>query len=465
MRHPKSCWLGAFAVAGLLTVTSSAVSASGFAIIEQSVKGLGAAFSDSAAAEDASTVFFNAAGLGQLRGTQVQVAGHVIAPSASFTDGGSALNPAFTGGVAVAGSLTGNNGGGASVTGLIPNLYLHHQIQNVLNGRAHFGFGLNVPFGLKTNYDEGWVGRYHALTSDIKTFNFNPSLAFEVSDQLSVGAGFNSQFMEARLTNAFDQSAACLGSEAKGDLAPGTCGALSLVTPGTVATDGHVDLRNARDWGLGWNAGVLWRPLPTTRVGVHYRSKITQQLHGTAVFTGFNPDFAGGAKLVRQGATADLTLPESASVNFYHAVNDQWAVHGDVSWTRWSRLQKLIVDFALGNRTTLPLDWDNTFRYSGGVTFKHSSKLTLRAGAAFDESPIPDAARRTPRIPGEDRTWITVGASYRFDDHLSVDAGYAHLFIPDPKIAALPDTTTRNLLTGKYDADVNIGNIQVVYEF
>ena len=181
----------------VLVMFSCSTWASGFAIVEHSVKGLGSAFSNTAAAEDASTIFFNAAGLGNLEGTQVMTAGHVIAPSARYTDQGSTINPAhpIAGGASLAATST-NAGGDPGVVGLIPNLYIHHQVEEWMGGKVHLGLGINAPFALKTNWDEGWIGRYHALTSSVKTININLTIAFEVSEAFSVGAGLNPQYIE-----------------------------------------------------------------------------------------------------------------------------------------------------------------------------------------------------------------------------------------------------------------------------
>ncbi len=467
MRRMAAGRYGRWLVVCASALGSTAAGAAGFALLEQSVKGLGAAFSNSAAVEDASTVFFNPAGLTELRGTQIQAAGHVIAPSATFRDGGSALS------APPGAALIGPNGGEAGVVALAPNLYLHHQIESWGNGRAHFGFGINAPFALKTDSDEGWVGRYHALTSSVRTLNFTPSLSYELSDRLSIGAGASAQRIDARLTKAIDQSTVCLGLAGAGAVpgGAGTCVGLGLGVPAAAAADANSDLRGARDWSFGWNVGVLWKPWPSTRVGLHYRSKISHELEGDAVLSGVNPNLAavtvavpGVTGLVNQAGTAKITLPESASLHVYHALNDRWAVHGDISWTRWSRFQELTVNFADGTRSTDPQDWDNSLRYSGGVTFRPDSKWTLRAGLGFDESPIPSATRRTPRIPDEDRTWVSIGASYEWNDRWSVDAAFTHLFVDDPEVRNV-ETTTGHVLVGRYEAEVDMGAVQVIYRF
>ena len=208
MRYGLSISIYTGIVAALLSVFSATAFASGFAILEQSVQGLGYAFAGRAAvAEDASTIFFNPAGLTRLPGMQLEVAANIIVPSAEFKNEGSALNAAFTGGMPIAGTLTGDDGGDAGDAGLVPNLYYAAQITE----RLHAGLGINAPFGLTNSYRGDWVGRYHAIKSELMTINVNPTLAFELHPMISVGAGINIQYIKARLTNAIDQSGVCLG--------------------------------------------------------------------------------------------------------------------------------------------------------------------------------------------------------------------------------------------------------------
>ncbi|MGA7949465.1 MAG: outer membrane protein transport protein, partial [Thiobacillaceae bacterium] len=156
--------------------------ASGFALTEQSAGGLGNAFAGAAAsAEDASTIFFNPAGMTRLPNRQVAGALHLILPSAKYSDG----NPVT------------NDGGDAGSLAAVPNFYY----VMALSPTSRFGLGLNAPFGLKTDYDFGWAGQFSALKSDLKTINLNPSLATKLTDQLSVGIGLNIDYAKAELSN------------------------------------------------------------------------------------------------------------------------------------------------------------------------------------------------------------------------------------------------------------------------
>ena len=179
----------------MLTASISAWSA-GIAVMEQSVKELGQAFSGAPSnTDDGSVVFFNPGAMSHVRGKLVSVAGYAIAPSAIFHDSASHMSPLLGGA-----PLKGGNGGDSPSLVSVPNVYFVQELTN----RIAFGFGFNTPFGMRNSYQPDWKGRYQALDSEITAFNFNPSLSFKVTEKFSFGAGFNVQYMQARLTNAID---------------------------------------------------------------------------------------------------------------------------------------------------------------------------------------------------------------------------------------------------------------------
>ncbi|MDQ7073197.1 MAG: outer membrane protein transport protein [Gammaproteobacteria bacterium] len=161
--------------------------------------------------------------------------------------------------------------------------------------------------------------------------------------------------------------------------------------------------------------------------------------------------------------SGNVDLPESASLAIHHQLNDKWAVSADASWTRWSRFQELAIASPVARLSSVKEEkWDNNMRYGIGLTYAHSDKWTFRSGIAYDESPISDRYR-TPRIPGEDRKWISVGASYNYSDHIIIDAGYTHIFVSDPSINDL--TASGYTLSGDYDASVDLLGVQMRWLF
>jgi len=224
------------------------------------------------------------------------------------------------------------------------------------------------------------------------------------------------------------------------------------------------------DWGFGANVGLIFEPLVGTRVGIHYRSKIDHTLEGDANF--YTPAAAAGfdqaAGLINTTATAEVSLPETVSISAYHAFNQHWAILADATWTKWSRLEELRIKFGSGaNDSVTTLDWDDTWRFSLGGIFKPTDPLELRAGVALDESPIPNDERRTPRIPGADRIWLTLGGGYQFTQLIRLDLAYAHLLVDDPKInkTATSEDTLRGALVGEYDASVDIISASISFQF
>jgi len=403
---------------------------------------LGNAYAGAAAsAEDASTVFFNPAGMTLLDGQQVVAGLHLIKPSTKFTDNGS--------------SAGGGNGGDAGKLGLIPNVYYVADIGNDMK----FGLGIGVPFGLSTEYNDDWQGRYQAVTSSVEAININPSLAFKVNPQWSVGLGANIQYFKAELTSAVDFSSVCLGT-----LPPATCATSGLTTPQNPATDGFADITGS-SWGFGYNLGVLFSPNEATRIGLAYRSQVKQSLDGDADFT--SP--AGTtlpALLAPAFADTDISgkidLPSTLSLSLFHQFNDTWTLLADFTRTGWSSYQELRIEYDSGRPPSVEEnEWKDNNRYSIGVNFTPNQTWIYRAGVAYDETAVPSAELRSARIPGNDRTWLAVGLGYQVSKNLTFDVGYAHLFVDDTNINRVG--ATNDLLRGSYESSVDILSAQIVW--
>lgn len=431
-------------------------SASGFALVEQSVKQVGSAISGGAAsAEDASTVFFNPAGMTRIKGDQMVAGAHYIVPSAKFS-GTATVNPLLGGS-----SISGSNGGDASSGALVPSFYYVHE----LNNQFMLGLGVGAPFGLKTEYDSGWVGRYHAIKSDLQTLNINPSVAYKVNDKLSLGAGVNYMRASATLSNAVDYSAACLSNAAL----LGATGCAGYTTPGNTATDGTVNVEGD-NWSYGYNLGLLYDLNQNTRVGVAYRSEVKQKLTGTADFTApfataSTPvEAALAGALADTGATASVTLPATLSLSMASLVTPEWELMADVTWTGWSSFDELRIEFDSSLADSVqPENWRDTYKVSVGFNYYTNSQWVCRGGVAYDQTPIKNAQDRTPRIPGNDRKWLAIGASYQASPAMTVDFALAHLFVAKTDINAT--NASGYNLTGTYDSDVNIASVGLVWNF
>jgi long-chain fatty acid transport protein len=433
-----------------LAVVSAPASAAFFQIAENSASGIGNAFAGGAAiAEDASTVWYNPAGMTRLAGSQFVVSGHYIEPSFKAS-----VNSAST----VLGAPIGGGGGEAGKSALVPNVYYTTPITRSFS----LGAGINAPFGLVTDYDSTWAGRYHALRSDIKTVNYNLAGAFKFNDVISAGLGINYQTFDAELTQAVDFATLCnlAGQSA-------ACGGVAGFNQSTNPNDGKAKVTATGDaWG--YNAGLLAQ-LGGTRLGLAYRSKMKYKLNGDFDITApanvpaallTDPNF----RLVDSWARADVTLPSTLSLSAYSEIGKSWAIMADVTRTGWKDLPELRIMFDSGQAdSVVTLNLRNTYRYSFGATYKPSSSWVLRAGVALDQSPVTSSADRTPRLPDSDRRWLAFGAGLQATRNLSFDFGYVHIKLADSnvtKTASLTNTTGENFARGNLSADYK-GSVQI----
>lgn len=447
MKKQQQYLLSSSLLSTVLLGTPMLSHAAGFALVEQSVNGLGNAYAGSAAiAEDATTVFTNPAGMTQLSKTSFSAAIHAITPSAKFSDAGSVVT-------------TGGDGGDAGGTNIVPNVYFVTDMGN----NAKFGLGINAPFGLSTKYDDGWRGRYHAVESEVTTININPAVAFSTDYALSFGFGVNIQYMDATLTNAVDFGTICQQLENATLVPPGTCSPLGVnLTPRDPGSDGFSEI-NGDSLTLGYNFGVLFAPSDKARVGFAYRSKIDHRLEGTADFTvPTRATSVFGAAFADTDAAASATLPEFWALSGYQQIAENWELLGEITYTKWSRLQKLVIEFenpAKGDSVE-QLKFRNTYRYSLGANYKPNDRFTYRIGYAFDEGAAQNAETRTPRIPDQDRMWLSLGFGYKHNK-MSFDVGYAHLFIDDAPINR--ESATGDVIRGNYELSVDIISAQFNY--
>lgn len=459
----------AAAVAGLaLALGAGQAFGAAFALQEQSVSGLGNAYAGgAAAAEDAATVWANPAGMSRISTMQIVAGLNIITPSIKFNDSGSlhALNQPL-----------GGTGGNAGSTNYVPNMYLVVPI----NQQFAFGLGIGAPFGLVTEWDSGWLGRYQAIKSDIKTMNVNPALSWRVAPNFSLGVGVDYQQIKATLTSNINYSAAlaqgAAAAAAGGLIPPSVVGPFVAATPGL---DSNVNI-NGDDSAWGWDIGALWDITPDTRIGAHYRSSIKYNVSGNLSIT--NPALpplgplapigaavsAGvNAALASGGVTSNIELPSITNVSFFSHVAPQWDVMADVQFTQWSTIQELKF-VRTGPGLTLPATpekFKDVWRISAGASYIMNNQWKFRGGVAWDQSPVQNA-ERTPRLPDASRTWVSLGVQYAMMPNLKLDGGFSYIWATDASSNQNAGSTAANgLISGNYKASVTIFGGQVTYSF
>ena len=455
----------AAAISSLLMLPPQIAVSSSFGLLEQSSSRLGTAFAGTAAAaDDATTLFYNPAGLTQLESAEVTLVASGIYIESSFENAGS--QPAL-------GQQLGVEGGNAGGWNAIPSAYLALPLSETFAA----GLAFNVPFGLSLDYERGWMGRFQALRSEIETFNFNPSIAWQPSESFSVGIGLNHQRAQAELTNAVNYSAVVAQGlqqlVAAGQLSPALVPTLlgaNAGLEGTTVLRGH-------DTAWGFNVGLLFIAPTGTRIGLSYRSALDYEIEGSVRFappTATNPVGSGiiaaagtpGAPLASGRALVDLKLPDSAIVSVQHPITSKLSLLADAAWTGWSSIQELRVRRDTGEVISVtPEEWEDTWRFAVGATYELHPSLLLRAGVAVDSTPVPGSTR-TARLPDADRTWVALGARWRASDAVEINAGYAHLFSDDVRLQQNAGSTAANgFLIGEQTSGVDIISVQAAYKF
>jgi long-chain fatty acid transport protein len=448
--NSRTCrFLRRSALAAAIAGISAPASAAFIALAEQSASGIGTAFAGGAAsADDASTIWFNPAGMTRLNKPEFVFAGHYIDLNIK-TNVISATTTNF-GAPGTGVPISGGAGKDPGTSAFIPNIYYSQP----LTKDFWVGAGVNVPFGLKTEYDSTWAGRYHAVESDINSVNFNVSGAYKFNDVLSGGVGVNYQTFKATLSQAVDFATICIIS------AVGACAGT-----GGGTNDGFAKVTaDSNAWG--YNLGLLAQLPNDFRLGVSYRSTMKQSLSGNSAITA--PANAAGVaaalRLVDSGAKADVTLPSSFSISAYQQLGPQWAFMADITRTNWSSLPELRIKFDSGAPdSVVTLNLINTWRTSVGATYKPNDAWILRAGFAYDQSPVTDPQFRTPRLPDADRTWYAIGAGLKATPSLSFDFGYVLIKVDQAQVrkTSAPSLANENALRGNLSVDYT-GTIQVL---
>ncbi|WP_250655801.1 OmpP1/FadL family transporter [Alkalimarinus coralli] len=415
--------VSALSLAALPSISFSA----GYALNEQSASAMGTANAGAAAnPENATVLFFNPAGLTYL--DKAQVSGGVALINVDTDFKGSATN---TLGQPVDGSM----GGDFVDLAVVPNLY----VSTPINDKWSAGIGVFAPFGTTGDYNDDFVGRFFADKTELKAIAVQPTIAYKVNSEWSVGLGIDIIHAEGTLTKFQDYSALAL---------PPTG------IPSSLIKEGHFDV-SGDDTAAGWNFGVMYQPTADTTIGFNYKSKVEIELEGNAsitnvpVATGTNPPIS--YQTFSEKAMVPLTLPESATLSLMQKLDSEWTLYAGATWTRWSQFENLDIfsneSAGVGPVSALagpkygqqgmighvPEHWENTWAFSVGASYAYTPNFLIKAGYAYDESPIQKEFR-TARVPGTDRNWFTLGTQYKMEGDWVIDGALGYLVIDDVKV-------------------------------
>lgn len=401
-------------LATAMLLAAGGANAAAFQLAEVSTSGLGRAYAGEAAiADNASVVATNPALMSLFKTAQFSTGGVYI-------DSRINMNGDVTASVTGTTLIATQNGSASErnvVPGaFVPNLYFVAPV----NDKFALGAGMNVNFGLKSEYDDGYDAGIFGGKTDLSAINLNLSGAYRVTEGLSLGLGVNAVYAKAQV----ERNAGIIADTAKNSQ-----NAFKVGSPEdkkipqylTSQDKSVVSLQDRAAWGFGWNAGVMYQFNEANRIGLAYHSKVDIDFSDRTA-TSLE------AGVIEAGKTGNLTftLPDYLELSGFHQLTDKLAVHYSYKYTHWSRLTKLHASFGDGKKAfDKELQYSNNSRVALGASYDLYEKLTLRAGIAYDQA--ASRHQRSAAIPDTDRTWYSLGATYKFTPNLSVDLGYAYL--------------------------------------
>jgi long-chain fatty acid transport protein len=410
-----------------VAMASTQIFASGFALNEQSISGMGTGFAGrSSSADDASTVFGNPAGMSRIKRQEVTGGIAAIDASSDIKD--------------AQGAHPGTNKGDMVPFTAVPMGYYVKPIDD------HWAFGLGVyaPFGLITDYENGFQGAGFGSKSEVKVVTFQPTVSYAFNDKVSIGFGPTIN----RIGGTLESDVPLFG-------------------------DTHVKIKGD-DVALGYNFGVLVQATDTTRVGLTYHSKVKYKIEGhTDISAGANSPSAF-LKSNRYDASLKIETPESVDFSVTQQLTDAWTLYAGSTWTRWSRLKDITVDNdgvtaaqggalspVLFGTITEEQNWHDTWAYAIGTSYQLNKQWVLRTGLSFDQSPTNNTDR-SPRIPTGDRTIFSLGAGYNVTDDLTIDVAYSYL---KEEAVKVNHSNLVDSYSAKYENSANGFGVGATYRF
>jgi long-chain fatty acid transport protein len=434
-------------VAGLLpTVLSGLAQASSFQILEQSPAHLGKAFAGTGSdIRDASSVFFNPAGIIKLDRPSTTLGVNGIFTNADFNNRNSTINGVED---------------ETDEIGHVPNLYFAMPISQ----RVAVGLGVSAPYGLESNYSEAWIGRYLATHSELAVVNLNAVVAYEFNEQWSLGLGIDFQRADVTLQGQVDSTfginplpATDSSAEIEGDDDDIVADASVYFTPDEQASFGLV-WRQGGKFNLDGDASFSLNPICSSGAG--YPTGVPPAPTTGTICAASLGRLAGDA-------SAAVHLPDTLTLSGSYWFMDEWQAHADVAWTKWNNIHTIRVRNNDNDLTINELDlrYENTLRYAAGFTYEPADCPWLwRFGVAFDEAPQTKPEFVSARIPDEDRVWFSAGFNYEFSPDLSVDAAYAYINV---QTVAIDNTNlqTGGRVDGIFDANVQVVGVQANWKF
>ncbi|NOQ42768.1 MAG: aromatic hydrocarbon degradation protein [Desulfuromusa sp.] len=434
----------AVTITALFSLLAGSAFASGFGVFTQGASGLGQANAVVAHPVGPSSLYFNPALLNDISGRQIEIG---------------------TTGILADRTIQLDSGGSEDSDdswNFPSNFYYTHQV----NEKLSTGLGLFFPFGLSTEWDDNYEGRYLGTYGTITTLNINPVISYRLSDKLSVAGGFSLLYLDTTLEKKINQTAAYIITDIQlretfGDI-------FGLPSLGDRTLDDIDQHFEGEGWGHGFNLGILYKPTDHISIGATYRSHIDIDVEGRATFSNVDPLLT--MVISDTNGNADIRLPAQATAGIAFIPDDALVIEIGVRWEDWSSTDELKVDLdypVLGQMSDIVRrDWKSTWSYNLGGQYQINESFSISAGYLFGENAVPGSTFE-PLIPDTDAHLFTFGAGWNTGAWtISAAFGYEHHDSrKKDNILGDPLESLTGTANGTYKADIYLSSLSVAYQF
>lgn len=423
---PSLAWLSSL----LCLVSPSMLHAGGILLYEYASDNVSLANAGAAArAQGPSTLASNPAGLVFLPGTQVSgglqlVQGHLSVD----TD---------------VGSIPGDDSG--NIVEWMPggSFFVSHEVNQALS----VGFGLYGDFGLAGDYDEEWSGRYFVQDASIVGVSLAPSLAYRLTEQWSIGLGLRAVYGVLENHVAVDNNPLGIGNFADGQL--------------------HY---KGDDWGYGANLGVIYQPREGTRIGLSYTTAVDLEFEDRLSIDNLRPALASlleARGILGAPLRIDMSIPQTATLSLYQALDAQWALLASAGWQDWSEFGRVGIELDSDNPTSAMVDrqYRDTWHLAVGGQYQATPALLWQAGLAYDSSAVSDS-ERTFDTPMAESWRLATGVSYAFDRGAELNLSYAFIWMGDMPVSQSKGLNGRISTSGEFaDAGIHVLSSSITWRY
>ena len=453
-------------LATAMLFAAGGASAAAFQLSEVSTSGLGRAYAGEAAiADNASVVATNPALMSLFKTNQFSVGGVYVDSKINMNGDVNVTSPLAMSQLNPKGLLASNSASHRSIVpgSLVPNMYFVAPI----NDKFALGGGMNVNFGLKSEYDNKYNGGVFGGTTDLTALNLNLSGSYRVTEGFSAGLGLNAIYAQAKIerrAGIISDAVSRVGTAIDKGLIniPNEYAPTVKVLRHSITSKDKIltQLQDKADWAFAWNAGVMYQFNENHRIGLSYHSKVDID------FTDHTATSLQAHRIGQEGGLK-LNLPDYLEFSGFHQLTEKFAMHYSYKYSHWSRLKNLYASYHSDGIEAFhkKMYYRNSSRIALGGTYNVDDKLTLRAGIAYDQAAATEHA--SAAIPDTDRMWYSLGATYKFTPNLSVDLGYAYLKGKKVKFTEKQTVASLATVTANYTskASANLYGLNLNYSF